>query len=34
MSKRLEGKVGVAGPAVFTKNVGEQTLHVAVRFQA
>ena len=29
-----EGKVSVAVPAVFTKNVGDQTLHVEVRFQA
>jgi hypothetical protein len=29
-----DGKVSVAVPAVFTKNVGDQTLHVEVRFQA
>ena len=27
-------KVSVAVPSVFTKNVGDQTLHVEVRFQA
>ena len=29
-----DGKVSVAVPAVFTKNVGDQTVHVEVRFQA
>jgi hypothetical protein len=29
-----DGKISVAVPAVFTKNVGDQTLHVEVRFQA
>src|SRR5262249_2649087 len=29
-----DGKVSVAVPAVFTKNVGDQTLHVEVRSQA
>jgi hypothetical protein len=29
-----DGKVSVAVPAVFTKSVGDQTLHVEVRFQA
>lgn len=29
-----EGKVTVAVPVVFTRNVGDQTLHVEVRFQA
>jgi DsbC/DsbD-like thiol-disulfide interchange protein len=29
-----DGKVTVAVPVVFTRNVGDQTLHVEVRFQA
>ena len=29
-----DGKVSVAMPVVFTRNVGDQTLHVEVRFQA
>jgi peroxiredoxin len=29
-----DGKISVAVPAVFTKNVGDQTLHIEVRFQA
>jgi peroxiredoxin len=29
-----DGKVSVAVPVVFTRNVGDQTLHVEVRFQA